>query len=382
MFSDSEFVDHFAGEDPEELNAAAAAPAGLPIRVRWEHAINPDSRFPRTRETSNAGRPKGDDVMNRDQCLQQVEGKYRLMRDRLRSVYTGNSNGMYLFGPPGISKTHTVVNFLKDNSIAFEHVRGYVTGSRLFDLLESNPDGVLVLDDVSGIFKEPKAVQLLLAALGSPPDGSRVRRVIYGTAHGERVVEFTGGIIAISNLGLDEHRNDVIRALADRVHVQKFDPTPEQVEALIHKIGMEAPAGVAAEDAVMVAEFLAKECREQGIRLTIRLFIEKALPDFRMWKGVGTENHWEDLVRASVAGNLATQRHAVREISRQDQTDTNRRILLAICNEFATPQDRLRAWKERTAGSKTKFHSPPQETQRPGVGAVGAAGPVAGPCEG
>ena len=39
--------------------------------------------------------------MSRERCLQEIEGQYRIMRDRLRSVCTGNSNGLYLFGPPG-----------------------------------------------------------------------------------------------------------------------------------------------------------------------------------------------------------------------------------------------------------------------------------------
>jgi len=264
---------------------------------------------------------------------------------------------MYLYGPPGISKTHTVVTFLESQSVGHKYVQGYMTGSRLFDVIEENPNGIIVLDDVSGIItKNDKGVPLLLAALGSPPDGSRVRRVTYGTAKGERVVEFTGGIIAMSNLGLEEHRNEVIKALADRVHVQRFDPTPEQVEALIHKIAMEAPAGVAAEDATIVAAFLIDECRRQRTRLTIRLFIEKALPDFQLWRAEASENHWKDLVRATVAEELVPQKHEVRDMSRRDRADADRRIVLAICNEFATAEERLQSWKERTNGSKTGFY--------------------------
>ncbi len=285
--------------------------------------------------------------MSREQCLKEVESQFSIMRDRLRSVSSGNSNGIYVFGPPGISKTYTVVNFLKSNSIPFEHVLGHLSGSALFDVLEENPDGVIVLDDVSNIFRnDDKGVQLLLAALGSPPDGSRVRKVTYRTARGKRVVEFTGGIVAISNLGIDEHRNDVIRALADRVHVQKFDPTPEQVEALIHKIAMEGPTGVAVEDAVMVARFLVEECRKRGTRLTIRLFVDSALPDFRIWKARGTENHWEDLVRATVAKEFVPQRHAGHDMSVSNQMEADRRIVLAICKEFTDPMERVRAWKE------------------------------------
>jgi hypothetical protein len=290
--------------------------------------------------------------MSREQCLQEIEAHFSIIRDRLWGVCQGQSNGFYLYGPPGISKTYTVVRFLEDKSIPFEHVLGQLTGSALFEVIEENPDGVILLDDISAIFKEPKAVQILLAALGSPPDGSRVRKVPYHTARGKRVVEFTGGIVALSNLSLDEHRNGVIAALESRVDVQKLDPTPEQVEAMVFKIAMEGQAGVTAEEAVMVAEFLVQECRTRGTRLTIRLFIDSALRDFRLWKAGGLENHWTVLVRATVAKHFVPKTHAVRETLGSNSMDADRRIVLAICKQFSDPYERARAWKEQKEAAR------------------------------
>jgi hypothetical protein len=285
--------------------------------------------------------------MSRDQCLQEIETQYTIIRDRLRCVCEGYSSGFYLYGPPGVSKTHTVREFFENRSFEHKYFRGHLTGSGLFDLLQENPDSVIVLDDVSNIFRnDDKGVQVLLAALGAPPAGSRGRRVTYRTARGEREVEFTGGVIAISNLGIDEHGNDVIDALADRVHIQKFDPTPNQVEAMIFKIAMNGPGGVTAEDAVVVAEFLVSACRERGIRLTIRLFTEKALPVFRMWKDKRSETHWTVLVRADVDREFVARRHAGRDMSVSNQMEADRRIVLAICKEFSDPMEKVRAWKE------------------------------------
>ena len=336
----------------------AAEPDNRPNRPSGECAMSPDFPVPGFQEPENREFLENRDILtDRDRCLQEFEKHSSIIRDRLQGVCKGFSHGLYIHGPPGVSKTHTAVTFLKANSIPFKHVLGHLTGSGLFDILEENPTGIIVLDDVSALFKnDDKGVQLLLAALGSSSDGSRVRRVTYRTALGERVVEFTGGIVAISNLGLEEHRNDVIQALADRVHVMKFDPTPEQVEAMIHKIAKEGPAGVAAEDAVMVAAFLTEECQKRGIRLTIRMFVDKALPDFRMWKAEKAENHWKDLVRASVAGELVPQKQAVRNISRRDRTAADQQTVQAICKEFATPKEKLRAWEERTGNSPSKFY--------------------------
>jgi hypothetical protein len=287
-----------------------------------------------------------------DRYLKELEEEFSIIRDRVWGVSNGFSNGFYLHGPPGISKTFTVVNFLVDKSIPHEHVQGQLTGSALFDVIEENPDGVIVLDDVSAIFGDPKAVQILLAALGSPPNGSRIRKVPYRTARGTRVVDFTGGIVAISNLALDEHRNSVIAAIKSRVDIQEFDPTPEQVEALVFKIAMEGPAGLAAEEAMTVAEFLVLECRRRGTRLTIRLFVDNALRDYRMWKAGGLENHWTVLVRATVAKAFVPQRQVVRGTPPGDQTAADQRRVPAIRRGFPTLEQRRRVWQEQKEAAR------------------------------
>jgi hypothetical protein len=290
--------------------------------------------------------------MSRERCLQEVEAQFSLIRDRVSGVCNGFSNGFFLHGPPGISKSFTVVNFLNDKSIPHEYVKGHLSGSALFDVIEENPDGVIVLDDVSAIFGEPKAVQILLAALGSPSDGSRVRKVPYRTARGKLVVDFTGGIIGISNVPLEEHRDRNVAALADRMFVQKFDPSPEQVEAVVFKIAMEGPAGVPAEEAVMVAEFLVRECRRRGTRLTIRVFVDGALQDYRMWKAGGLENHWTVLVRATVAKAFVPQRQVVRGMPPGDQTAADPRSVPAIRSKLPTLEPRRRVWQEQKEAAR------------------------------
>ena len=305
--------------------------------------------------------------MSHDRYLKEVEEEFSLIRDRVSGVCNGFSNGFYLHGPPGISKTHTVRKFLNDNSIPHEYVKGHLSGSALFDVIEENPEGVLVLDDVSAIFGEPKAVQILLAALGSPSDGSRVRKVPYRTARGKLVVDFTGGIIGISNLPLDEHRDRNVAALADRMFVQKFDPSPEQVEAVVFKIAMEGPAGVPAEEAVMVAEFLVRECRRRGTRLTIRLFVDGALRDYRMWKAGGLENHWTVLVRATVAKAFVPQRQVVRGTPPAgDQTEADPRSVPVVRSKFLTLEPRRRVWQEQKEAARRDATADHKNLKDPG----------------
>jgi hypothetical protein len=166
------------------------------------------------------------------------------------------------------------------------------------------------------------------------------------------VVDFTGGIIGISNLPLDEHRDRNVAALADRMFVQKFDPSPEQVEAVVFKIAMEGPAGVPAEEAVMVAEFLVRECRRRGTRLTVRVFVDGALQDYRMWKAGGLENDWTTLVRATVAKAFVPQRQVVRGTPPGDQAAADPRSVPVVRSTFPTLEQRRRVWQEQKEAAR------------------------------
>jgi hypothetical protein len=75
-------------------------------------------------------------------------------------------------------------------------------------------------------------MNILLAAMGAQSDG--VRRVDYKRA-GKRIsFEFTGRLIAISNLPLPD--DPISRALKSRVHYLNYDPTDEEVKGVLFEI--------------------------------------------------------------------------------------------------------------------------------------------------
>lgn len=96
-----------------------------------------------------------------------------VIKDRVRGVFHGRSNGLYLHGRPGSSKTHIVRTTLDLLAANYTAHSGHLTPIGLYDLLEENADRTLVLDDVSSILNAPIALQLLLAALGNPHDGTK-----------------------------------------------------------------------------------------------------------------------------------------------------------------------------------------------------------------
>jgi hypothetical protein len=288
--------------------------------------------------------------------LENLHRQQSLIKDRIRAVVHHEANGVYLHGRPGSSKTYLVRTTLDSLDQRYAYSNGHLTPVGLFDLIEENPQSVIVLDDVSAIFEQPKALQILLAALGTPHDGSRTRTVRYKTATVDKVAYFDGSIIAISNLRLAGHANAVLEALQDRVHVMAFEPSDLEVEAGIYEIAGKSPREVVANDAVEVADFLLEQCRSMGLRPSVRLFMDKALPDFRLWKAENSESHWHDLVRSSVRQMVIPQQRGLRDLTRKDQIASERNIVREICSAYSSPKERVKAWRAKTRKGQSAFY--------------------------
>ena len=167
-----------------------------------------------------------------DPELAELNRRLGIVRDRVKGVAEHGQPGFYLYGRAGTAKTYTVRTTLDKIGCDYEYQLGHLTPIGLFDLLEANSTKIIVLDDVATIFNQPAALNILLAALGKQPDG---KRIVKYKRQGKTVsVEFTGGIIAISNLEL--HGNAVMDALKSRFQPLNYDPTNEQIMALMHDI--------------------------------------------------------------------------------------------------------------------------------------------------
>lgn len=287
-----------------------------------------------------------------EELMQQI----KVVKDRVRGVVHGASNGVYLFGRPGTSKTYTVCSTLDSLAVHYEYSNGHLTPAGLFDLLRQNRDRIIVFDDVTSIFNQPIALQLLLAALGNRHDTSGVRYVRYKTAKGDHVVAFTGGIVAISNLPLDGHHGEILRALRDRVYTINYEPTDEQVIALLHHVASSGINGVPPDKSLQVCHFLVYECRAREIRPSVRLFVDKAIKDFELWEMGATETHWKDLVVSNLEQQLIELKHPTTDLSRAERVEADRRIALDIYVSFESRSDRIEQWKKRSGKSQAAFY--------------------------
>jgi hypothetical protein len=303
-----------------------------------------------------------DDIRgNRSELLAALDKRLGIVRDLVRGVGKRHSTGLYLFGHPGTSKTHTVTDVLRrEFNDGFVRQSGHLTPLGLFELIGEHRDSVIVLDDLGELLKNRVAMQLLLAALEKPVRRDGGRPVTYRRHDEVRTVNLYGGIVCISNLVL--HDTGLLGALRSRVVVLNYDPPDAQIGALMLDIagrgwpfGSSRPAITSAE-ATEVAEYVIAETLRLGRRFDLRLLVAKALPVFLHWKKRETESHWRDLVSASAEEQLVAVREETGPLTRAGRIAEERAVALAILQQYPARAGQLRAWVERTGRSGRAYY--------------------------
>jgi hypothetical protein len=301
-------------------------------------------------------------INNSADLLAELKRRQGIVRDYVRAVARQYATGLYLFGRPGTAKTHTVRAVLEQEiREPYIYQRGHLTAVGLFELIAEHPDGVIVLDDLTAVLDSDVALQILLSALEHPAPGDRTRgRVVkYRRKGQEDRVTFRGGIICISNREL--HDGELLGAFKSRVHTLNYDPSDAQLGALM--LGM-AELGwphsgepeIGPEEARLVAHFLIGEMLRLSCRFDLRLFVNKALPDFQQWKDDETESDWRDLVTASIEEHLVAVRHADGRASRAERKQEEHALLRDILRDHEDRQERVRVWTERMGKSERAFY--------------------------
>jgi hypothetical protein len=329
--------------------AEEAQPSSTPLSGgRQRLPVNPEAHVgPFTAEQLAAG-------------LQELNRRLTVVKDRVRGVARGYYPGFYLFGPPGTSKTHTIRTTLSGLGAPYIYHVGHVTPLGLFDLLDQHRDQVIVLDDVSSIFRQPIALQILLAALGNQLRGTGERIVEYRRQGRVEKVQFSGGAIFASNLDLPPA--PLLLAIKSRAHYLEHDPSDVQLAALMLEIAgrgwpAESPLLSAAE-CHEVAAFLIAESARLGCRYDIRLLVDKAFPDFLQWRHGQTEAHWKDLVTTALQEELRALRFSPRALpgTRNERKAREQQIVQDLLAEFPTARARLAAWQDRSGKSARAFY--------------------------
>jgi hypothetical protein len=243
--------------------------------------------------------------------------------------------------------------------VKYQYQKGHITAQGLLELMEEHFDKIIVLDDVSVIFKDAKAVQYLLAALG------RLRGQAWETSYvrqGRQVhFKFTGGIICISNLPIE--KKGMLAALGSRVHKLVHAPTDLMLVALarlrICTKGWVAPIKekLNTEEVNEVIDWVWVESRRLSVPVDLRVLFEKAMPDYLAWREKRTEAHWKDLVTTTLEEEVTAlaftppggvNKVGVRQATKEEEWE----IVRAILKEYPKRKDRVWAWKQRTKKSE------------------------------
>src|SRR5947209_2304607 len=298
---------------------------------------------------------------NRGGLLAQLRRRQAVVRDYVRGVARQYATGLYLFGRPGTAKTHTVRSVLEEDiREPYCYQRGHLTPVGLFELVKEHPDEVIVLDDLVTIFKSDVALQILLSALEHPTSRDRGRVVRYKRKDFEDRVYFRGGIVCITNRRL--HDEELLGAFKSRVHTLDYDPSDAQLGALILDIAERGPQRVRPGEAREVARFVIAEMLRLGCRFDLRLFVNKALPDYQQWKDGEAESAWRDLVTASIEEHLVEVRHPeAAGPSRAGRKEDEHAIVREILRDHQGRDARVQAWVDRTGKPERAFYRPPSE---------------------
>jgi len=90
--------------------------------------------------------------------------KYKLLKESLGAIKDGDINILTLFGSPGMGKTHTTLECLKEQSTNYVYINSYATPLSFYKLLYENRNKkVIIFDDLVGV-SNPLVLSMLKSA--------------------------------------------------------------------------------------------------------------------------------------------------------------------------------------------------------------------------
>lgn len=300
--------------------------------------------------------------MENVKILERVRELKCIARDQIRGVVARRHTGFYLYGSPGTGKTAFVQKTLDELDAPYHLHCGYLTPFGLFELIENDPETILVLDDVSSLLTNKMAMQILMAALAKPLDPSKGRRTSYKRQGKDATVEFRGGIIFLSNLPLGGTDRRLIDALKDRVQELHYELTNDELAAEILALATTRGERDSSDAPLMVARYLLEECARVGRRPTLRLFLDMAIPYFEQWSADESETHWMRMIQFALKNNPEDLYGRGTPLpNRADNVQAERESVLEILRGYQGREQRLKAWREQTGKGSSSYYRRLQE---------------------
>ncbi len=292
----------------------------------------------------------------RKQLMVKIENDRKVLRTQVRAVAQGYTTALFVYGPGGLGKTHTITQELDDLlGKQWVHHTAYSTPKGLFESLAGEPTGIHLFEDCERLYKQDIAATILRAACGSPRDA--VRWIDYETAAEKRRIKFSGGIIIVSNENISRTKGD-LAAVASRFRPVKYDLTTEERVAAILDI---ADAGyrrggrsLTPKQCREVAAYLVDEMALSGgkVSVDLRTFVEHALPAYCQWMDDPSGPTWQDVLTSKIQGEVSKGE------TREEKTAKLEEFAYAIYMNDALKgiERKIAAWKELTGLGKSQYY--------------------------
>jgi|SRR5579864_3118241 len=281
-----------------------------------------------------------------DDAQDTLRQRRELLSQSVTSVVQGFTPSLFVWGPPGLGKTHELTLLLDGlTGRRWKHHTAYATPKGLMLAIAETPNGVHLFEDCESMLKTALSASILRAACGSPNDRDRI--VTYETNAEKYAVKFTGGIIIATNENL-ARASGPMQGVASRFRPVKWDMTAEERIAMLMQISdmphVKRGVTITAHEARKVLTELLSILDELGgdVPLDLRLFTEHALPAFAQSK-MDSKMKWQDMLAAKLTGTAQTMQEG-----QAQRTARLRTIAQRIHMDGGTVKDRVKKWEELT----------------------------------
>ena len=154
--------------------------------------------------------------------------EYDQLETFARAFAEGSLNLMIVVGRPGIAKSETIRNCVKDAC----WIEGTASAFGMYQALHEHKDKLVCIDDVDSLYSDKAAVRLL-KSLCQTRESKTLRWLTNAAAKNDLPTSFetTSSVCIIANEWSNLNAN--VDALVDRGHFLHFDPTNDQVHAKV-----------------------------------------------------------------------------------------------------------------------------------------------------
>jgi hypothetical protein len=191
-------------------------------------------------------------------------------------------------------------------------------------------------------------LQILLAALGGSPGQPRPVTYTIKEKSERKSFDFTGSIIAISNVRL--RRDPLADAVVSRIPVLEHNPTDDQIAAFMRQQALAGYADLTVAECREVVEYVIGASRQNDYPLDLR-WMERGWQDFRLVKHGKALRSWRELITSSM--RTVFQAPPAQGLSKQEEVQLERENIKRLMHRF--PDD-VRRQMEESGMKRSTFY--------------------------